>query len=113
MTALNVDLFLDKNNKFEYTIQVSGQTDLVGWTARLQIRERRNNLSPLLAEWSTVGTEIVVLGLDNQIQIDVNAAITDTYTWESGYYDLFLYNPASVPYRLLQGIIYVNPNVTV
>lgn len=106
-------LKLDRGVKFEYTVQVTGIADLDGWTAKMQIREQRRPDAPLFAEWSTDSGELAVLGPELQVQIDVSAADTAEFGWDSGEYDLVLFNSGLVPYRILQGTVFVNNNVLV
>jgi hypothetical protein len=90
--------------------------DLAGYTARCQVRYDSDH-PDVLAEWSTSGPNLIVLG-DSVARLRVSAAMAQAsllWTWTLGWFDLVLTSPApagSVPNRPIRGIIRVTRPIT-
>jgi hypothetical protein len=89
--------------------------DLMGYTARLQVRETRPQTGTPLYEMSTDVGEGIVLGTTPEEQGFIDVAIADdvstAWTFRRGFYDLELYIDSTV-YRLLEGRFIVDAEVT-
>jgi hypothetical protein len=124
MPAENVDLYVEQGATFtmgfvwaeEGPLDGDGNPtqgdphDLTGWSARLQIR--RSPTSPLLAEASTTNGRIVIDPLAGRVDIKLEPAATQAITAKSAKYDLELESPEGDVYRLLQGNVTIDDNIT-
>lgn len=90
--------------------------DLTGYTARCQVRYTPDH-PDVLAEWSTAGPNLIVLG-DSIARLKVSAAMAAAsilWTWSLAQFDLLLTSPpgaGSVPNRPIRGIIRVVHPIT-
>lgn len=83
--------------------------DFTGWTVKAQIRELYR--SSILHEWSTeLGTAFA--DAEGQVTLTFSAAITTTWAWRFGLYDVELYSPTNRVTRLDSGRIEAVPEVT-
>lgn len=92
-----------------------------GWTARLQVRQRRD-ADVVLASLSSVdGTLLLDTAVDRvgtaqvtfaRVTTAVPAAVTSAWTWQSGVYDLELAGPNGRVIRLAQGAVVLDREVT-
>ncbi len=88
----------------------------VGWTARMDIREKKDNDSTLIIRLDTSDTSIT-LASDGTIQLDVLGTVIEALTTHGTFfYDLFIFppagNPTSKSKQLLQGSIRILESVT-
>lgn len=86
-------------------------TNLTGYTARMQIRADINATDVLL-ELSTANGKISIDGPAGQIKPVLTDVETAALTWISGVYDLELIAPSGDVQRLLKGPVEVDPEVT-
>lgn len=86
-------------------------TDLTGYTARMQIRADIDATDVLL-ELSTANGKITIDGPAGQIKPVLTDTQTATLTWTDGVYDLELTAPGGDVQRLLKGPVEVDPEVT-
>lgn len=84
-------------------------TDLTGYTARMQIR---TDDGQLLEELTTGNGRITIDGPAGQIRLLLTDTETSAYEWEQGVYDLELVSPGGHVDRLVQGTVTVDPEVT-
>lgn len=97
MVAVLQDIEVERGGTFELAVAVldSGgvdpRTDLAGWTGAMQIRERRDPDSTLLATATvTIDTATGV------VTATIAASLTETMAWRSGEYDLKITNGTQV-----------------
>lgn len=93
--------------------------DLTGWIVRMQIRKKQAD--PILVDATTVNGKIV-LGADNNggaidptngwIKVTLTDDDTDLLTTKSAKYDLEAEDTLGNVYRILQGSVTVDPNIT-
>lgn len=89
--------------------------NLTGYTARMKVRQSpRATGTPLLDLASTGGSPAIVLGgALGTIVITVSATATAALDWTNpAYYDLELEDGSGVVYRLIEGTMTLNPEVT-
>jgi hypothetical protein len=116
MKTVEVELDIPQGGKFEYTLLVKNNgviQNLTGWSAKLQIREARDESLPVLAAWTSAGGQITFNAVAGLVLIDVTGTLTAAYTWERGAYDLVLTDGSGAPYRAMQGNVRVSRRVTV
>jgi hypothetical protein len=113
MAALQYDLPINQGETCSFTFPVfdgSGDPLTVdGWTAKAQIRRYPHSV-PVFYEWSADNNNIVVSGTSVTLQLP--AADSASWTWNNGYYDLYLYDPDSTPTRIAEGAVRVSSEVT-
>lgn len=139
MTAVKKDLYIEQGTTFVLPFQwctagVDAVTpgpprDLTGWQVRMQVRKSQGE--PVQINATTTNGKIV-LGWDpNNLATDPTALPagtpdpangwitvyltdddTDLLNTKTGKYDLEAESPAGRVYRLLQGVVTVDPNIT-
>jgi len=119
--AVKVDLLIDKGATFEHSFKwftvsagVKTAVSLAGYTARMKIRVKKGDPDPPLAELTTGngGITLEPAAETGRIDLLIDAAVTDAYTWSTGVYDLELIAPDSKVRRLVQGRVAANDSVT-
>jgi hypothetical protein len=84
--------------------------DLTGYAARMQIRPEKDSAT-IYAELTTENNLITIDGLSGKISLTINAITTSQMTRE-GVYDLEIISSGGKIYRLLQGIVRIDHEVT-
>jgi hypothetical protein len=95
-----------------FTIQNNDGTvyDLSGYAARMHIRRDYDSTTTMFIASSTNG-HISVSTLFGEINVDISAAETATIV-RDGVYDLEIYNPEGVVYKVVKGRFVLNKEVT-
>jgi hypothetical protein len=86
--------------------------DLTGYTARMSVREQRDDTSRLLAEFDTVDGTIVITGATGRVDIPIPAAVSGAVDAGRWSYDLRLEEPGGDGSYLLYGPYISEPSVT-
>jgi hypothetical protein len=106
--ATRVDLLIDQGSKFEFTVQVTGQTlPLTGWTARMEIADQRGSTGVVLGHY-TSSDYLTVDTANGLVNIDIPDTITSAYTWTYGEYDVFGIDSGGQDRCLMKGNIRVS-----
>lgn len=111
--ASEVHFTLDQGSTFSiaciYKDAQGNPVNLTGYTARSQARETVDASSTL---WNLVSPTGITLGSAGEIQLTIAATTTATYPpGKTFYYDLELIQDSTV-IRLLQGQVFISPEVT-
>lgn len=87
--------------------------DATGWTARAQARAKVSSLEKLF-EWTTEngGLAYSTVSGSTRLTLFVTPAQSSAWVWKEAAFDIEIVNPASVPIRLTQGRLTVDPEVT-
>lgn len=85
--------------------------DLIGYTARMQIRAKLESTSTLL-ELTTENSGIAIDNVAKTITLTITAVASAALTWTSGTYSLELIGPSGVVTTLLNGDVVVKKEVT-
>lgn len=113
--AANYDITIDQGATFSFTFiykDANGdRVDLTDYTARMQIREYYSSATPVL-ELSTDEESIELGGTAGTVTITATDEQTRDIAIDSGVYDIELYSPTFRTIRLLQGKVFVSPEVT-
>ena len=140
MTAVKKDIYIEQGATFILAFQWVNQgpvvggvvtpgtpKNLTGWVVRMQVRKSQQDTAQIDA--NTTNAKII-LGRDPSTEnpttgafpaadptngwIYVNLTPTDTnmLTTKAAKYDLEAENPAGKVYRLLQGAVTIDPNIT-
>src|SRR5690606_1990878 len=110
VTARRFDLRVEQGSDYHLTIPVVDNAGtpyvVVGWSARGQVRRSLDDEEPVyeLDDHLTGGATTVELNLPGE-------AISE-WTWRQARYDIELVNPEGRPTRLLEGHVFVSPEVT-
>jgi len=87
--------------------------DLVGWTARMQVREEHSSQSALVSLASPPGEGILIDGPSGTVSIEIPASVTASLPAPlEAVYDLEVEGPGGEVERLLHGCADVEPEVT-
>lgn len=84
---------------------------LTGWSARMQIREKLGDDTPLVSITSAAG-DITISIPDARIVFTIDTATTEGLDFIEGVYDLELVNPAGEATRVLEGKVFLSKEVT-
>ena len=110
MTAARWPVTIEQGTTWDPVLTLR-DTDLTGYTARMQIRATVDAADVLL-ELSTANGKITIDGPAGQIKPLLTDIDTAAITWTSGFYDLELVSPSGHVDRLVQGTVTVDPEVT-
>jgi hypothetical protein len=88
--------------------------DLTGYTARMQVREAVDSLSPVFSLTTPEGSPggITITGPAGQVELLIPDETSTAWTWTFGVYDLELVSPDGDVDRLLKGEFEVDREVT-
>lgn len=85
--------------------------NLTGYSAVMQVRDKPGG--KLLAEFTTANSKIAALDTAGKIAITVLNAVTSTYTWRNGVYDIYIKHSSGNPVvYLLKGDFRVDARVS-
>lgn len=124
MTATPKDLYIEQGATWRFGFNwhhegppdANGQPtagdpyDLTGWTIRMQVRKSQQ--SPVIVDASTTNGKITTIPLEGRIDVKLTDEDTDMLTTRSALYDLEAEDSSGDVYRLLQGRVTVDPNIT-
>jgi len=85
--------------------------NLTGWTARMMVRRRYSDVTPLLT-FTTENGAIALGGTAGTVEVTGLATLTDDVPAKPCVYDLELASPTGFVKRLLEGAAIVTPEVT-
>ncbi|MER5649592.1 hypothetical protein [Streptosporangium sp. NPDC002524] len=114
MNAAIRDLVIEQGATYEDPLCISdegGPVDLTGYSAHMQIRPTPDSAT-LLHDMSTTNGGILIDGPASMVTLFIDAAVTATFTWQRGVYDLELTEPSAKIRRLFKGTVLVDPQVT-
>lgn len=118
MQPANLDLTVYKGSTYSKLIQwktgsPAVPVDLTGCTARMQVRRRVNDAEILDTLTTENGKLTIYSAAEGRIRIDIPAAQSAAYAFNSAVYDLEIVYPTGNPvYRILQGCFSAIPEVT-
>lgn len=115
MAAADYDLLIEQgatlSQSFVWTDSSGAAINLIGYTARMQVRSSVTSATTLL-ELTTENGGITITGGSGTVTLTQTATQTAAYTWRQGVYDLELVSGGGVVTRLVQGSVTVSPEVT-
>jgi hypothetical protein len=113
--AQNYDITIDQGATFSFTFTykdgAGDRVNLTGYEAKMQIREYHSSASPVL-ELSTEGGGISLGGELGTIDVFATDEDTRDISIDQGVYDIELYAPDGTTIRLVQGKVFISPEVT-
>lgn len=86
--------------------------DNTGYSAHMQIRKKYGDPVVIL-EFSTADASIVLDGANGYIHVIGLADLTEDVTQRYGVYDLKLFSPTGIVYRILKGSVDFDPEATI
>jgi hypothetical protein len=120
MTAAPRNLYIEQGAAFTlvFTWYPSDPTavpppapnDLTGATAAMQIRAKQG--APILVDATDANGKIVLGGVTGTVAIELTADDTEMIPVRTAYYDLEITLATGTVFRLLQGRVTVDPNIT-
>lgn len=115
MPTTRHDITVNQGASFKLNVQALNPDrsimDLTGYSARMQIRETPPDTDILMEATTTAGT-ITVNSPGGIVMVNVGADITAPMVWNSGYYDLEIYNSPTNVIRLVEGFASLSQEVT-
>ena len=85
----------------EFTVDVvGGPADLTGYVGSMQIRELRADPVALL---TLDPSNITVNPGTRQVTVRIPSAVTATFDWERGVYDVYITGPTQDAWRIVEG----------
>jgi uncharacterized protein YfaP (DUF2135 family) len=116
MSVFKYPLKINQGSTFDKTVTWKTGTppvpvDLTGCTARGQIRSEISSAA-VLVEMNTVNGRLILGGVDGTIRILFEDELTETFSWDSGVYDIEIVFPDGTVQRKLAGAVSVSPEVT-
>lgn len=115
MTAAVHNITIEQGATFQMNLLWKNSTgtpiNLTGYTARMQVRQKYSSPTTLLS-FSTSDGSIVLGGVLGTIAITGAATVTDDLVGKTGVYDLELVSAGGIVTRLVQGSVYISPEVT-
>lgn len=113
--AVTVNLVFEQGADFSHIVGLQNSDgsvfSLVGYTARMQIRDLVSS-TPVLLDLNTGNGRITVNGAAGQLTLTVSNADTSAFTWRSGVYDLEIISAGALVTRIMQGNATVSFEVT-
>jgi hypothetical protein len=117
VTAAPRNLYIEQGAAFTLSFiwypgdpATTSPNDLTGATAAMQIRAKQG--SPVLVDATDANGKIVLGGATGSVAIELSAADTNAIPVKTAYYDLEITLASGTTYRLLQGRVSVDPNIT-
>lgn len=116
MVAAVHDITIEQGATFQLSLIWKASTgtpiNLTGYTARMQVRRKYNSDLPLLS-FTTENGAITLGGVAGTINVSGLATLTDDLPAPApGVYDLEMIGPTGLVTRLVQGGVYISPEVT-
>ena len=110
-----LDLAIDQGAVYRKRITRRRKDDnsiisMVGWTAKMQIRTKVNEVT-VLDELTTENGRLIV-EVDGSLLIDFPDNVTAAYAFTTAFYDLFVTNPDGDSKKLLKGKVTVTLSIT-
>lgn len=114
MAAGQYDIYIEQGATYQlnctYKDSSGSVIDLTGYTARMQIREKKSSTTKLLdistSDYITLG------GVAGTVVVEVPAATTAAMDFSRGVYDLELESSGGIVTRLLEGAVEFSKEVT-
>ena len=119
--ATRQDLVIDQGSRYLLVCTYTGPSstnppDLTGYGLRMQVRVHKADVGAPSGSTVLPADLTSFLSLDvpnKQFTLDIDGATTSAFTWERGYYDIEAFKASSPgPYRMLQGLVIVDKEVT-
>lgn len=115
MTAGKLDLVIEQGATFRRELiwkdAEGAPINLIGYTARMQIRERVS-ATAILTELTTANGRIVLTPAQGKLTLELSATLTDALTYPAAVYDLEVVAADGSITRLLQGNVLIEGSVT-
>jgi hypothetical protein len=107
------DITIEQGTGFELPLSYTAAGTLVDFTgckARLQVRPKVGSAIRLINLTTENGG--IVFGSTGQLKLVMSATATSRLTFSRAVYDLEIVPSAAEPYRLLEGSVFLNREVT-
>lgn len=85
--------------------------NLTGYTGLMQVRKKAGD--PLIAEFKTSDSTMVLGGVNGTIDLDQPGSVTKDWPPGEYQYDIELYSSGGRIYCILEGAFEIKPNITV
>ncbi|MFI6536666.1 hypothetical protein ACIBHY_29740 [Nonomuraea sp. NPDC050547] len=118
MAAATYDLLIEQGTPYDRVLTLRSRAegrpplDLTGCSVRAQVRAHHGADAALLYDLATGGGLTITDPAAGKVALHVPAAISASWGWRVGVYDLELVAAGGQPLRLLQGTVRVTGEVT-
>jgi hypothetical protein len=113
MNPQSYPLTIIQGSDFEFNFQIRNKGgaywNIIGWTARMQVRTFPTSPTALL---SISTSDYIDLSENGTVTILVPASVTSTLKAVNGVYDIELVNPSGAVYKPLRGSVRIEGEVT-
>lgn len=110
--TLNYPLKINQGESWETIFPVvdslNEPVNITGWSARAQVRH--GPLEPVLYEWSAGNSNLTLSG--SAVTLTVTPAVSSTWSFTEGSYDLELTDTLGRVYRIAEGSVKVKQEIT-
>jgi hypothetical protein len=112
-----VNMYIPQGTTYGHKFLYRNESDdsvivLMGYSARLQIREKVTSTATLYEATSGDGEDITITEEDGEVYLEIPSATTAAWTWTKGVYDLEIISPMGKVSRIAEGNVKVSPEVT-
>jgi hypothetical protein len=109
---LQIDAGADYSHIVTYRTSTDEIIDIDGWSARMQLRAAIDDDEPALELTSEEDEGLTINGAAGEVTIAITASQTEELESGEYLYDLEIENDSGQVFRLIEGTVTVNPNVT-
>lgn len=111
MTATKKDITIEQGSDFQLVVTVvGGPVSMTGYTGQMQIRPGK---ASTVLRYDVPGSAITVDATNRQVIVDLPAAESENFDWDSGMYDLVIVSSDGLTiHRLAEGRAIVDHSVT-
>jgi len=117
--AARKDITVDQGGQYVLAVQVSGLVPnaLSGYSARMFVRAHKEDTTSVApAQYANLPADLsAYLVVDSgaaTVTLTVPDAVSAAFTWARGVYDIEVYKTSSPTYRVVQGSIVIDREVT-
>ena len=115
--AAKYDLHIDQGSTFTrdfiYEDEDGAPQNLAGYSARMMIRKAKTSLGEPTFDSNDAAGALVVTGAEGKVTLTLTDDVTQALPAPfEGFYDIELDDGSGVITRLIQGRVFIDPNVT-
>ena len=110
-TKVNLKIFQGSTYSHRFIVQKEGVSlPLTGYTARMHIRQ--TVASDTILYQTTEAGDLDIDEANGWIDLEIHGDVSELWTFTSGVYDIEIETPGGKPYRIAEGSVKVDPEVT-
>lgn len=110
-----VDMFIPQGSTYVHTFTYVDADEtainITDYTARMHIRENVDSSDTIYEASSTTG-ELVITGIEGEVELTISATDTAGFTFTTAVYDIEIVSPDDEVIRLVKGKVKLDKEVT-